>query len=216
MRSVGQPWERIRRRPQGAFPLRSIPFPVASTGMPAPCPSASSTSAVRVPRHMHTAPDACLHTIAPSREGPVVAVECMFTGYWLADRRADHGRPCVLGPAFSMTALQGGPATNATIDAQQLAALRRGGRRPQASGAPAARRATRALLRRRLPLTPPRAARLTPVQTSPSPVSPARHGHTARRHGQPRAGRRPLRRPRGAKAPRGRAGPPHRVRGAAA
>ena len=36
-----------------------------------------------------------------------MAVECMFTGYWLADRCADHGRPCVLGPAFSMTALQG-------------------------------------------------------------------------------------------------------------
>src|SRR5438105_52206 len=59
--------------------------------------------------------------------------------------------PCVRGHALSMPAIPGGTATNDTSAAQTMAVLRRGGMLPQASGYPAAMRATRALLRRRMP-----------------------------------------------------------------
>jgi hypothetical protein len=61
-----------------------------------------------------------------------------------------------------MQAMHGGKATNDRIDSQKIAALRRGGRLPQASVSPAARRAPRARLRRRPPLLRPRAALLSP------------------------------------------------------
>ena len=51
----------------------------------------------------------------------------------------------------------------------KLAALRRGGRLPQASVSPARMRATRDLLRRRRPLAHKRAERLAHVQHTPSP-----------------------------------------------
>ena len=117
---------------------------------------------------MNTAPDACLQTIAPSREGRVVAVEGMFTWYWLADRCADEGIPFVLGHALYMKAIHGGKAKNDTIDSQKIAALLRGGMLPQASGYPAQMRATRDLLRRRLHLTHKRAALLAHVHNTNS------------------------------------------------
>jgi hypothetical protein len=68
--------------------------------------------------------------------------------------------PVVLGQALSMTAIPGGKAKHETIEAQKMAVWRRGGMRPQDSGSPAARRATRDLLRRRRPRTRTRAERL--------------------------------------------------------
>jgi hypothetical protein len=95
-----------------------------------------------------------------------VAGAWLFPWSWLADLWADEGRPCVLGHALSMKALHGGKATNDTIDSQQIAAGLRGGLRPQASVSPAARRATRALLRRRTHLRRTRA--LVPFDVRPS------------------------------------------------
>jgi hypothetical protein len=69
---------------------------------------------------------------APDRDGRVVAVACLFTWDWLADRCTPEGIPCVLGHALSMKALHGGTAKNDQIDAHKMAALRRGGRLPQA------------------------------------------------------------------------------------
>ena len=60
-----------------------------------------------------------------------MAVECLFTWYWLADLCADEGVPFVLGHALSMKALHGGKAKNDTIDSPKIAALR-GGMLPQA------------------------------------------------------------------------------------
>jgi len=57
-----------------------------------------------------------------------------------------------------MQAIHGGKAKHDTSDAHKIAALLRGGRLPQASGAPAQRRAPRDLLRRRRPLAHTRAA----------------------------------------------------------
>jgi hypothetical protein len=68
-----------------------------------------------------------------------------------------------------MKAFQGGQATNDTIDAHTLAGWLRGGMLPQAAASPAARRATRDLLRRRRPLRRQRAARCAPSQPTNSP-----------------------------------------------
>jgi hypothetical protein len=89
-------------------------------------------------------------------------------GTWLADWCAAEGLPFVLGHALSRKALPGGKATHATRDAQKMAVLRRGGRLPQASVYPATLRATRALLRRRMPLAHNRGELLAHVQTTNS------------------------------------------------
>ncbi len=117
-----------------------------------------------VHRHMPTSPDTLLKIIAPSREQIVLAVECLFTWYWLADLCAREGMPLVLGHALSMQAIHGGKATNAKSDAQKMAGLLRGGRLPQAYVYPTEMRATRDLLRRRMPLMRKRAELLTHVQ----------------------------------------------------
>ena len=87
---------------------------------------------ILVHRHMKTDPETFLKAIAPYRQGIVVAVECMFTWYWLADLCADEGIPVVLGHALSMKAIHGGKAKNDQIDSQKMAALLRGGMLPQA------------------------------------------------------------------------------------
>jgi hypothetical protein len=119
-------------------------------------------------RHMKSSPDALLKAIAPSRDHLVVAAECLFTWSWLADLCAAEGLPFVLGHARYMKAIHGGKATNDTIDAQKIAVLLRGGMLPQAYVYPAAMRATRDLLRRRMHLARKRGELLAHVQTTNS------------------------------------------------
>jgi transposase len=90
--------------------------------------------------------------------------------YWLADLCAREGMPFVLGHALYlyMKAIHGGKAKNDTIDSQNIAVLLRGGMLPQASVSPAAMRATRDLLRRRMPLMRTRAELLAHVQNTNS------------------------------------------------
>jgi hypothetical protein len=85
--------------------------------------------------------------VAPFRTDLVVAVECMFTWDWLADRCAAEGIAFVLGHALAMNAIHGGKATNDKIDSHTIAVLLRGGMLPQAYVYPAAMRSTRDLLR---------------------------------------------------------------------
>jgi transposase len=92
----------------------------------------------------------------------------MFTWYWLADLCAREGLPFVLGHALSMKAIHGGKAKHDKIDAQKIAVLLRGGMQPQAYVYPAAMRATRDLLRRRMHLMRKRAELLTHVQQTTS------------------------------------------------
>jgi transposase len=101
-------------------------------------------------RNMKAAPEPFLKAIAPYREDLVVCVECVFTWYWLADLCAGEGIPFILGHALYMKAIHGGKAKHDKIDAHKIAALLRGGRLPQASVSPAAMRATRDRLRRRM------------------------------------------------------------------
>jgi len=124
--------------------------------------------ATLVHRNMTATPEALLKAIAPSREQIVVAAECMFTWYWLADLCAEHGIPLVLGHARSMKAIHGGKAKNDKIDAQKIAVLLRGGMLPQASVSPAEMRATRDLLRRRMHLARKRGALLAHGQNTNS------------------------------------------------
>jgi transposase len=119
-------------------------------------------------RHMKAAPEPFLKAIAPYREGLVVAVEWIFTWYWLADLCAEQGIPFVLGHALYMKAIHGGKAKNDKIDSQKIAALLRGGMLPQAYVYPAEMRATRDLLRRRTHLMRKRAELLAHVQNTNS------------------------------------------------
>jgi transposase len=115
-------------------------------------------------RNMKAAPELFLQAVAPYREGLVVAVECVFTWYWLADLCAHEGIPFVLGHALYMKAIHGGKAKNDKIDSHKIAALLRGGMLPQAYVYPAQMRATRDLLRRRTHLRRNRSELLSHVQ----------------------------------------------------
>src|SRR5436309_11905141 len=117
-----------------------------------------------VHRDMKASPETFLKAIAPYREEIVVAVECILTWYWLADLCAHEGLPFVLGHALYMKAIHGGKAKNDRIDARTVAVLLRGGMIPQAYVYPAAMRATRDLLRRRIHLMRKRAELLTHIQ----------------------------------------------------
>jgi hypothetical protein len=101
-------------------------------------------------RNMKARPEMLLKAIAPYREDIVVSVECIFTWYWLADLCAQERIPVVLGHALYMKAIHGGKANNDKLDAHKMAVLLRGGMLPQAYVYPAAMRATRDLLRRRM------------------------------------------------------------------
>src|ERR671931_225019 len=119
-------------------------------------------------RNMKAAPEPFLKAIAPYREDLVVWVEGIFTWYWLADLCAREGLPFVLGHALYMTAIHGGKAKNDKIDSQKIAVLLRGGMLPQAYVYPAAMRATRDLLRRRMHLMRKRAELLAHIQNTNS------------------------------------------------
>jgi transposase len=122
-----------------------------------------------VHRHMKAAAEPFLKAIAPYRAGLVVAVECIFTWYWLADLCAQEDIPCVLGHARYMKAIHGGKAQNDTIDSHKIAPLLRGGMLPKAYVYPAGMRATRDWLRRRTHLMRKRAELLAHVQHTNSP-----------------------------------------------
>ena len=117
-------------------------------------------------RNMKTSPETLLRNIARYRADIVVAVECLFTWYWLADLCTQEGIPFVLGHALYMKAIHGGKAKHDKIDAHKIAVLLRGGMLPQAYVYPAAMRATRDLLRRRMHLMRKRAELLTHSQNT--------------------------------------------------
>src|SRR5215510_10544535 len=123
---------------------------------------------IRLHRNMPARPETFLKAIAPYRDDIVIAVECIFTWYWLADLCAREGIPFVLGHALYMKAIHGGKAKNDKIDSQKIAVLLRGGMLPQAYVYPAAMRATRDLLRRRMHLMRKRAELLAHVQNTNS------------------------------------------------
>ena len=67
-----------------------------------------------------------LKALAPFRPDAVVAVECLFAWYWVADLCRDEKIPFVLGHALYMKAIHGGKAKNDDIDAEKIARLLKG------------------------------------------------------------------------------------------
>ena len=125
-----------------------------------------ATGQVLVHRNVPSTPEALLEVVAPYRDDLVVAAECMFTWYWLADVCAAEGIPFVLGHALAMKAIHGGKAKNDKIDSHKIAVLLRGGMLPQAYVYPAAMRSTRDLIRRRLHLVRKRGQLLAHIQNT--------------------------------------------------
>jgi hypothetical protein len=100
-------------------------------------------------KNLPAGPGPFLKAIAPFREDLVVAAECMFAWYWLADRCAQEQIPFVLGHAPYMKAIHGWKVKNDRVDSHKIAGLLRGGMLPQAYVCPPEMRSTRDLLRRR-------------------------------------------------------------------
>ncbi len=123
---------------------------------------------VRVHRNGPATPEHFLAAITPYRENLVVAVECIFTWYWVADLCAQEGIAFVLGHALYMKAIHGGKGKNDKIDARKIAVLLRGGMLPMAYVYPRAMRATRDLLRRRRHFMRKRPELLTHTQNTAS------------------------------------------------
>ncbi len=123
---------------------------------------------VKLHKNINTESEVFLSAIAPFREDIVVAVECMFTWYWLADLCIREGISFVLGHALYMKAIHGGKAKNDKIDSRKIAALLRGGMIPKAYVYPAKMRATRDLLRRRNHLMRKRAELFAHIQNTRS------------------------------------------------
>jgi transposase len=119
-------------------------------------------------RNLPAAPGPFLKAIAPYRDDLVVAVECIFTWYWVGDLCARERIAFVLGHALYMKAIHGGKAKNDKVDAHKIAALLRGGTLPQAYVYPPEMRATRDLLRRRNHLVNKRAELLAHIQNTNS------------------------------------------------
>jgi len=108
--------------------------------------------------------DTFLNALAPFRDDLIVAAECMFAWYWVADLCQAENIPFALGHALYMKAIHGGKAKNDRIDANKIARLLRGGNFPIAYVYPKGMRETRDLLRRRTYFVRQRAALLTHLQ----------------------------------------------------
>jgi transposase len=132
-------------------------------------------------------PEAFLAAIAPFRDGLVVACECVFSWYWLADTCQPQGIPFVLGHALEMRVIHGTKTKNDKIDAEKIAHLLRAGLLPQAYVYPAAMRPTRDLLRRRTYLVRRRAEALAHIQIINcqynQPAFPKKLAYAANRQG---------------------------------
>jgi transposase len=127
-------------------------------------------------KNLAAEPDAFLKAVAPFRDDLVVAVECLFCWYWLADLCAKEQIAFVLGHALYMKAIHGGKSKNDQIDAAKIARLLRGGTLPQAYVYPAGMRATRDLLRRRMYLVHKRAETIAHIQNTNSQYNYAPFG----------------------------------------
>lgn len=128
----------------------------------------NSSGEIMAHRNLNTDACAFLEFIAPFREDIVVAAECMFTWYWVADLCVSEGIPFILGHALYMKAIHGGKSKNDKIDSNKIAVLLRGGMLPQAYVYPAKMRSTRDLLRRRNHLVRKRAELFAHIQNTKS------------------------------------------------
>jgi hypothetical protein len=78
---------------------------------------------VKLHKNMDTDREAFLKAIEPYREDVIVAVECMFTWYWIADLCQKESIAFVLGHALYMKAIHGHRGRWWHIDIQQTCSL---------------------------------------------------------------------------------------------
>jgi transposase len=121
---------------------------------------------VLVHRQLPCERETLLEALAPYRDDLVVAVECLFCWYWIADLCEAQGFAFVLGHALYMKAIHGGKSKNDRVDSYKIASLLRGGNLPQAYVYPRKMRPTRDLLRRRLFFARKRAELLAHIQNT--------------------------------------------------
>ena len=88
--------------------------------------------AIRVHQRGKASPETFLTVMTPYRDDLGVAVEGLFTWYWVADLGAREGIAFALGYALYRQSIYGGKAQNDRSAAQQMAVLRRGGMLPHA------------------------------------------------------------------------------------
>jgi transposase len=117
-------------------------------------------------RNINADPESLQRALEPFRDGLVVAVECTFSWYWLADWCCEEKIEFVLGHALYMKAIHGGKAKNDKLDSEKIARLLRGGTFPLAYVYPKEMRGTRDLLRRRTFLVRRRAELIAHVQNT--------------------------------------------------
>jgi hypothetical protein len=91
----------------------------------------SQEGEVLLHRNLPCSPDAFLAAMAPFREDLVVAVECIFSWYWVADLCSKERIAFVLGHALYMRVIHGAKAKNDRIDSRKTAGLLRGGLLPR-------------------------------------------------------------------------------------
>jgi transposase len=123
---------------------------------------------ILVHKNIHTIPHSLHRIIKPFLPDIVIAVECMFTWYWIADFCSKYNIPFVLGHALYMKAIHGAKTKNDKIDSKKIAMLLRAGMIPMAYVYPQKMRSTRDLLRRRMHFTYKRAELLSHIQNTKS------------------------------------------------
>ena len=75
-----------------------------------------NTGEILLHRNIRADAQYLLKILEPYREDLVLAVECMFSWYWLADLCVEENIEFVLGHALYMKAIHGGKAKNDKID----------------------------------------------------------------------------------------------------
>lgn len=126
----------------------------------------NETGDIVLHQNMAVDPDYLLQIIIPFMPDIVIAVECIFTWYWIADFCQQYNIPFVLGHALYMKAIHGSKTKNDKIDSHKIALLIRAGMLPMAYVYPAHMRATRDLLRRRMHFMRKRAELLAHIQNT--------------------------------------------------
>jgi transposase len=117
-------------------------------------------------RNLPTCSEAFQAAVQPYRQDLAVAVECMFSWYWIADLCAQMNITFVLGHALYMKAIHGGKTKNDKIDSKKIASLLRAKMLPVAYPYPQATRSTRDLLRRRMYFVHHQSELLTHIQNT--------------------------------------------------
>ncbi len=125
-----------------------------------------SNSRVMFHQNAKTSPDALMKAIRPFLDNLVIAVECMFSWYWVADFCVDNNIKFILGHALYMKSIHGGKAKNDKVDSYKIANLVKGGNFPVAYVYPRGMRSTRDLLRRRMHLMRKRSELLSHIHNT--------------------------------------------------